>query len=77
MNAVSKVGFALGVLVLASQAFAQSSAQAQSDAASNAPAYGAMDQSQPKTRAQVYQELVQAQRDGEIKRLNATVYAHH
>lgn len=30
-----------------------------------------------KTRAQVYAELVQAQRDGQIAYLNRTVYAHH
>ncbi|MDQ7976255.1 DUF4148 domain-containing protein [Paraburkholderia sp. SARCC-3016] len=30
-----------------------------------------------KTRAQVYAELVQAQRDGQIAYLNKTVYAHH
>jgi hypothetical protein len=28
-----------------------------------------------KTRAQVYQELIQAERDGEMQRLNSTVYA--
>ncbi|MFC0400698.1 DUF4148 domain-containing protein [Paraburkholderia rhizosphaerae] len=33
--------------------------------------------SMEKTRAQVYRELVQAQRDGQIARLNRTVYAHH
>jgi hypothetical protein len=30
-----------------------------------------------KTRAQVYAELVEAQRDGQIAYLNRTVYAHH
>ncbi|CAB3761376.1 DUF4148 domain-containing protein [Paraburkholderia solisilvae] len=30
-----------------------------------------------KTRAQVYAELVQAQRDGQIAYLNRTLYAHH
>ena len=29
-----------------------------------------------KTRAQVYQELVQAERDGQLAYLNSTVYAH-
>ncbi|HEY3597851.1 MAG TPA: hypothetical protein VGL08_10125 [Paraburkholderia sp.] len=29
-----------------------------------------------KTRAQVYQEMVHAQQDGETARLNATLYAH-
>lgn len=30
----------------------------------------------PKTRAQVYQELVQAEKDGQLAYLNSTVYAH-
>jgi hypothetical protein len=30
-----------------------------------------------KTRAQVYQELVQAQQDGQIAYLHSTIYAHH
>jgi hypothetical protein len=48
------------------------------DAAGNGqwvPPYG-----QPttqKTRAQVYQELVQAERDGQLAYLNSTLYAHH
>ncbi|MFP6562831.1 DUF4148 domain-containing protein [Paraburkholderia sp. B3] len=29
-----------------------------------------------KTRAQVYQELVQAEQDGQLAYLNSTVYAH-
>lgn len=29
-----------------------------------------------KTRAQVYEELVQAQKDGSLQRLNSTLYAH-
>lgn len=29
-----------------------------------------------KTRAQVYQELVQAEQDGQLKYLNSTLYAH-
>lgn len=29
-----------------------------------------------KTRAQVYQELVEAEKDGQIAYLNSTVYAH-
>ncbi|MFP6559024.1 DUF4148 domain-containing protein [Paraburkholderia sp. B3] len=39
------------------------------------PAYG-----QPvheKTRAEVYQELVRAEQDGQLKYLNSTLYAHH
>ena len=30
-----------------------------------------------KSRAQVYQELVQARQDGQLAYLNSTVYAHH
>lgn len=30
---------------------------------------------QPKTRAQVYQELVQAEKDGQLAYLNSTIYA--
>ncbi|WP_144109574.1 DUF4148 domain-containing protein [Paraburkholderia sp. BCC1886] len=30
-----------------------------------------------KTRAQVYHELIEAQKDGQIAYLNRTVYAHH
>jgi hypothetical protein len=48
----------------------QSTAQSQS-----LPAYG-----QPlheKTRAEVYQELVHAEQDGQLAYLNSTVYAHN
>jgi hypothetical protein len=31
---------------------------------------------QPKTRAEVYQELVHAEQDGQLSYLNSTVYAH-
>jgi hypothetical protein len=31
----------------------------------------------PKTRAQVYQELVQAENDGQLAYLNSTLYSHH
>lgn len=31
----------------------------------------------PLTRAQVYQQLVQAERDGQLQMLNRTIYAHH
>jgi hypothetical protein len=31
----------------------------------------------PLTRAQVYQQLVQAQQDGQLQMLNKTIYAHH
>lgn len=31
----------------------------------------------PKTRAEVYQELVEAEQDGQLAYLNSTLYAHH
>ena len=33
-------------------------------------------QTAPKTRAQVYHELVQAEQDGQLAYLNSTLYAH-
>jgi len=33
--------------------------------------------SQPETRAQVYQDLVHAENNGQLKRLDASIYAHH
>jgi Domain of unknown function (DUF4148) len=61
-------------------AFAQSSqpattvAQAQSsDAGQWTPPFG--QPAQQKTRAQVYQELVHAEKDGQIAYLDSTVYA--
>jgi multidrug efflux pump subunit AcrA (membrane-fusion protein) len=39
-----------------------------------APQYGV--KVQPKTRAQVYQELVHAERDGQLQRLDRTLYWH-
>jgi hypothetical protein len=46
----------------------------QSDTA-NTPSYG--DTIAPKSRAQVRQELIQAQNDGQLAYLNKTLYAHH
>jgi hypothetical protein len=31
----------------------------------------------PKTRVRVYQELVQAENDGQLAYLNSTLYSHH
>ncbi|WP_027796358.1 DUF4148 domain-containing protein [Paraburkholderia acidipaludis] len=39
------------------------------------PAYG--QPAHEKTRAEVYQELVRAEQDGQLKYLNSTLYAHH
>ncbi|WP_028228401.1 hypothetical protein [Paraburkholderia ferrariae] len=52
------------------QAYAAQQAQVSSTAQAD-PANGSL------TRAQVYQQLVQAERDGQLQTLNQTVYAHH
>jgi hypothetical protein len=63
-------------------AFAQTETPAQLDngtpqAASNNVAAAPYGQpTEQKTRAQVYQELVQAERDGQMAYLDSTVYAH-
>jgi hypothetical protein len=44
-------------------------------AAQSTPSYGSAPVG--KTRAQVYHELVEARRSGELDRLNQTLYAHH
>jgi Domain of unknown function (DUF4148) len=82
--------FALALVtgVTCASAFAQSApatqqpAQSTATIASNdAPAAGQSwvspysESTAPKTRAQVYHELVQAERDGEMQYLNSTVYA--
>jgi hypothetical protein len=59
-----------------------SGAQVVSDTTSAAPQAGQWvpPYGQPvagKTRAQVYQELVQAEQDGQLAYLNRTIYAHH
>jgi hypothetical protein len=41
----------------------------------NTPSYG--DTIAPKSRAQVRQELIQAQNDGQLAYLNKTLYGHH
>jgi hypothetical protein len=84
-----KVAALLGTLAT-SAAFAQSSSAtaatpnttATTVAMSNAspqpggwdPPYGQV--VAPKTRAQVYGELVQAEKDGQLAYLNSTLYAH-
>jgi hypothetical protein len=64
-------------------AFAQTSSPAQpsydtaqvaSTSGQWVPPYG--QPTTPKTRAQVYQELVHAEQDGQMDYLNSTVYAH-
>lgn len=42
-----------------------------------APAPSEWNTAPEKTRAQVYQELVHAQKDGQLDYLNRAIYAHH
>jgi uncharacterized protein YdeI (BOF family) len=74
---------ALAGILVSSAAFAQSnagtndaaSAQPQQTQSQSVPSYD-----QPiagKTRAEVYQELVQAEQDGQLATLNRTLFAHH
>jgi hypothetical protein len=62
-------------------AFAQTSAQLAQNSNSTVeqagqwvPPYG--EEQAPKTRAQVYQELVHAEQDGQMQYLNSTIYEH-
>jgi long-subunit fatty acid transport protein len=77
---------AVGVFA-AGQAFADTTAPAQGTTQAPIAATAAPDAqvsmvadsgvTQPETRAQVYRDLVHAQRDGELKHLDSTIYAHH
>jgi hypothetical protein len=82
MKTLMIVAALAGVLTTTS-AFAQSAnaGTAATQVSANAVAQGnqVSPYGQPvaqKTRAQVYQELVQAEQDGQLAYLNATVYAH-
>ena len=76
---------ALAGILVSSAAFAQSN-PSMNDAATTAQqpqqsqSQWVSPDSQPlagKTRAEVYQELVHAEQDGQLATLNRTVYAHH
>jgi hypothetical protein len=84
-----KIAALLGILATSS-AFAQSN-QAAAATSNDAPSTVAMSNATPqdagtwvppsqamapKTRAQVYGELVQAEKDGQLNYLNTVVYAH-
>ncbi|MDR5835124.1 DUF4148 domain-containing protein [Caballeronia sp. LZ034LL] len=56
---------------------AQDTMVAATQPAGSAPDGGQADVSPDITRAQVYQDLIQAQQDGQLDHLNRTVYAHH
>jgi hypothetical protein len=63
-----------------SSAFAQSAGEAPAPAATAQAGQWVSPDSQavaPKTRAQVYQELVHAEQDGQLDYLNRTLYWHH
>jgi len=71
-----------------STAPAQAAAQAPNQAAAQAPAPTLLAQTgqwvppdgqtiQPKTRAEVYQDLVKSEQDGQLDYLNRTLYWHH
>jgi hypothetical protein len=75
------LAFALVASSTCVSAFAQTpspvqTTDASSQVASNDANQGVGQAPAPKTRAQVYNELVQAERDGQLATLNATVYAH-
>ncbi|MEJ0003917.1 MAG: DUF4148 domain-containing protein [Pararobbsia sp.] len=53
-----------------------SGAEAPQPASTPSAQAAAAPQASGKTRAEVYQELVEAEKNGEVESLNATVYAH-
>jgi hypothetical protein len=83
--------FALAVVAVPGWAFAQSQAPAAAQSANTQPSQtlsvaqvGGAQWVSPDapstsglTRADVYHDLVHAQRDGQISYLNSTLYAHH
>ena len=58
----------------ASAQLAQNSNSTVEQAGQWVPPYG--EEQAPKTRAQVYQELVHAETDGQMQYLNSTIYEH-
>lgn len=73
--------FAAGQAFADTTAVPQSGSQAPMAATNTQPAQVSMvadsGMVQPETRAQVYQDLVHSERDGQLKRLDSTIYAHH
>jgi opacity protein-like surface antigen len=67
------------LLVLSVAALSSSSAFAQSNQPADGSASGIpqVAQAAPLGRDQVYQQLVTAERDGSLARVNKTLYAHH
>jgi ABC-type glycerol-3-phosphate transport system substrate-binding protein len=80
------IALAVAGLATAGSAFAQSSAPAQLPAQAPAPTTLAQTGQwvppdgpviAPKTRAEVYQELVKSEQNGQLDYLNRTLYWHH
>jgi ABC-type glycerol-3-phosphate transport system substrate-binding protein len=76
------LAFACTGLAATSSAFAQSAAPAQAPAPTTLTQTGQWvppdgETIAPKTRAQVYQELVKSEQDGQLDYLNRTLYWHH
>ncbi|WP_158938963.1 DUF4148 domain-containing protein [Burkholderia sp. S171] len=80
------IALAFAGLTATGSAFAQSTAPAQSPAQAPAPVTLAQSGQwvppdgqtiAPKTRAEVYQDLVKSEQDGQLDYLNRTLYWHH
>jgi hypothetical protein len=73
MNKAFAAAFAIGI-VTSTIGFAQ--AQTLASPSTGASAQGQAEAPQPKSRAEVYEELVRAKQDGSLDRLNSTIYRH-
>lgn len=80
------IALAFAGLAATGSAFAQSSAPAQAPAQAPAPVTVAQagqwippdgQTIAPRTRAEVYQDLVKSEQDGQLDYLNRTLYWHH
>jgi parvulin-like peptidyl-prolyl isomerase len=76
-SSAAPLALTLAATLFCSAAHAQQStgaSQPQVSAAQNLSSYAANQQANGLTRAQVYDQLVQAEKDGSLANLNATVY---
>ncbi|WP_051672427.1 DUF4148 domain-containing protein [Caballeronia glathei] len=84
------IAVALFGFMAATSAFAQSSTQPEASPTTNVTTVASVNLDQtgqwvppdslaiaPETRAQVYHELVKAEKDGQLAYLDSTLYAHH
>lgn len=69
--------FALLVLSVAALSSSGAFAQANQSAESSASRNQQVAQAAPLDRGQVYQQLVAAENDGSLARVNKTLYTHH